>query len=151
MLQLDIDGMLVASDGLFLIQSAGERPTILGAHPTSVRQGAHTSVFIDMSSPVETSRQPPSVNLGEGIIVENVLRRGSGLDVQLSVAHDAPLGEHPIEVDEGDRLITGASLEVRDTPKIPERNCSATGHPRSTSWGWLFGVLVFIFRRKHSG
>ena len=91
------------SEPEFVVQSVGDRPVVLGAHPTSVRQGAQAKIFIDMSAPADMTRPPPMwIDLGEGIIVETVERRGSGLDVQVSVAHDAPLGDHPIEIDEGD-------------------------------------------------
>ena len=130
-----------------MIQSAGDRPIVLGAHPTSVRQGARTTVFLDMSSPESLSKPPPIIDLGDGIIIEDVVRRTTGLDVQLSVAYDAPLGDHNIEVDEGDRLITGASLEVRDTPKVPERNCASISQ-RSVSFVWLWTVIVLVTTRR---
>ena len=98
-----------------------------------------------MSSPVEMTRTPPIVTLGDGIIIEKVARRGSGLDVELSVAHDAPLGAHPIEVDEGDRLLTGASLEVRDTPKVPERSCSSV--PNTITHWWVLLLHLFAVTR----
>ena len=148
--RLFIDDQIVATNDDFIVQSAGDRPVVLGAHPTSVRQGARTTVFIDMSSPEDMTRAPPIVNLGEGIIIEEVVRRSSGIDVQLSVAHDAPLGPHPIEVDEVDRVLTGATLEVRDTPKVPERNCSSTSRKTVSPWLCMLTFLTLLRRRENA-
>ncbi len=144
---LMVGDMLVFAEPDFVVQSVGGRPVVLGAHPTSVRQGAQAKIFIDMSAPAEMTRPPPVVDLGEGIIIESVERRGSGLDVQVSVAHDAPLGDHPIEVDEGDRLLEGASLEVRDTPKVPERNCSSATKGTIPWWALLLNMWAITWRR----
>ena len=137
-------------DPVFIVRGEGDRPMVLGAHPSTVRQGANTTVFIDMSAPADVTQPPPIVRLGEGIIVETVTRRGSGLDVSLSVAHDAPLGAHPIEIDEEDRLITGATITVRDTPKVPSRNCSVYPQRSGQSWIWIAGILIWARQRwKH--
>jgi hypothetical protein len=145
---LHIGDTTILAESFFEIRGEGDRPVVLGAHPTSVRQGAHTTLFIDMSAPADLSLPPPQVDLGEGIIVEGVSRRSTGLDVQLSVANDAPLGRHLIEVDEGYRLITGASLEVRDTPKVPARNCSSNGG--SPDLIWILLAVLLIRERRHS-
>jgi hypothetical protein len=144
---LHIGETTISAEPVFQIRSEGDRPIVLGAHPTSVRQGAHTTVFIDMSAPIDASLPAPIVNMGEGIIVETVNRRSTGLDITLSVAHDAPLGAHIIEVDEGDRLITGASLEVRDTPKVPDRNCTTAATTPDSNWIWFAPFIVWARRR----
>ena len=116
-----VGGMLVFAEPEFVVQSVGERPVVLGAHPTSVRQGAQAKIFIDMSAPADADEAPHHRGYRRRHHhPESVERRGSGLDVQVSVAHDAPLGDHPIEVDEGDRLLEGASLEVK-AHKVPEQ------------------------------
>jgi hypothetical protein len=145
---LHIGDTTIVAELPFEVRGEGDRPVVLGAHPTSVRQGAHTTVFIDMSVPVDMSQPAPDVYLGEGIIVENVSRRSTGLDITLSVAHDAPLGAHPIEVDEGFRLISGASLEVRDTPKVPSRNCSTLVIQPGSLCTWLIVLSCWARRRK---
>jgi len=145
---LHIGDTAIVAELPFEVRGEGDRPVVLGAHPTSVRQGAHTTVFIDMSVPVDMSQPAPDVYLGEGIIVENVSRRSTGLDITLSVAHDAPLGAHPIEVDEGFRLISGASLEVRDTPKVPSRNCSTLVIQPGSLCTWLIVLSCWARRRK---
>ncbi len=131
---------------VFEVLSDGIRPQVSGVHPGTVQQGIRATVHIDLSIDIWNDNEPPLVDFGEGIYTEDVNRRGDGLDVSISVASDAPLGAHPIEVDTGTRLIHGVQLIVKDDTKPTSTNCSTT-QPKGGRWCFLVSMLLATFRR----
>jgi hypothetical protein len=130
----------------FLVSSEDLRPRIVAARPPTVRQGAHTTVFLELSHVSSLGRAIPSVDLGEGIYVEEVRRRGTGLDVDLVVSHDAPLGQHAAQVDEGDRLLTGANLVVQDGATPTQSNCAHLIRRGPIHLWWLLTLMAWTRR-----
>jgi len=126
----------------FQVLADGSRPQVIAARPPTVRQGARTTVFIDLGAVPDDGQNSTIIDLGEGIFVESVHARSTGYDVALVVAANAPLGTHPIEVDKGDRLLTGASLEVLDNRLEAQGGCATPlERPRHTLWVLSFFLL----------
>jgi hypothetical protein len=134
----------------FTVSSEDLRPRIVAARPPTVRQGAHTTVFLELSHMSNPQSPIPTVELGEGIFVEDVRRRGTGLDVDLVVSHDAPLGEHQAHVDEGLRLLTGAKLWVQDGVTPTQSNCAHLNRNGPVGLWWLLTLVAMACRRVRS-
>ena len=129
----------------FTVLSSENQPRVLAVKPPHVRQGAETTIFIDLVNGQIDSSIEPTVDLGEGVYVESVVRRSTGLDVKIVVSGNAPIGDHPITVDEGNRILTGSSLEVRDNRPSTQPGCS---HTHRTSPFGLFFLAFFMALRR---
>jgi hypothetical protein len=120
---------------LFSVQDEGDRPRITTLSPEKVTQGERVSLTMTL---VGIPIAKPTVNLGEGIVVEEVSWEGETLRVEVVVSPSAPLGLRGVEVDDGQRVYTGVELEVRDKKVIPNGNCaSVQAHP-------VLGLLVLV-------
>ncbi len=123
------------SSELFSVQDEGNRPRITTLSPEKVTQGERISLTMTL---VGTPTAKPTVNLGEGIVVEELSWEGETLRVEVVVSPSAPLGLRGVEVDDGQRVYTGVELEVRDQKVLPNGNCaSVQAHP-------VLGLLVFL-------
>jgi hypothetical protein len=131
----------------FQVLVDGSRPQVVAARPPTVRQGAHTTVFIDLGAMPDDAQHSTIIDIGEGIFVESVYPRSTGYDVALVVAANAPLGNHAITVDNGDRLLTGASLEVLDNRLEAQGGC-ATPRVRPRHTLWILGFFLLCVRRQ---
>jgi hypothetical protein len=131
----------------FSVLSDGIRPQVSEVRPNTIQQGVRATIHIDFSVDLSLDSDLPLVGFGEGIYTESVNRRGDGLDVSISVASDAPLGAHVVEVDTGTRLLRGAQLTVKDDTKQTSTNCSAT-RMKPGSWFFLLSILLPIYRRR---
>ncbi|MGB0640887.1 MAG: hypothetical protein ACPGTU_16220, partial [Myxococcota bacterium] len=129
----------------FSVLSDGIRPQVSDVHPNTIQQGVRATIHIDFSVELPPESELPLVDFGEGIYTESVNRRGDGLDVSISVANDAPLGAHVVEVDTGTRLLRGAQLTVKDDTKQTSTNCSAA-RIEAGSWCFLLSILVPFYR-----
>ena len=94
------------------------------------------------------SDHAPDVNLGTGVFVEGVRSRSTGFDVDVVVAIDAPLGDHAIEIDDGERLLTGATITVRDNRPETKRGCSQTPASKAQPLMLLTILAGIAYRRR---
>ena len=126
----------------FTVLGTSDQPKIIAARPPYVRQGAETTLFIDLQNSSSSETLVPTVDIGDAIFVESVVRRGTGLDVEIVVAANAPLGDLAITVDEGSRILSGVELEVRDSGPPTQKSCSQA--PRLETLWWLLAPLILI-------
>jgi hypothetical protein len=140
-------GTPIEVEPIFSVLSDGIRPQVSDVHPNTIQQGVRATIHIDFSMDLSLGGDLPLVDFGEGIYTEDVNRRGNGLDVSISVASDAPLGAHSVEVDTGTRLLSGAQLLVKDDSKPTGTNCSTTQNKTGTLW-FLLATLVALSRRS---
>jgi hypothetical protein len=129
----------------FTIRDDDERPHIVSIQPQSIRQGGSETVQISLSDPLSTA---PLVEAGEGVFVESVTVTEDGIEVEITVANDAPLGAHGVEVDDGMRILFGADLTIRDQLRPPKRNCSTVPSAQKSNPAMLFLVLLCWIRRR---
>ncbi|GDX80840.1 hypothetical protein LBMAG42_26510 [Deltaproteobacteria bacterium] len=133
----------------FTMLDAADRPRIMGLEPESLAQGASENVRISLST---VPASVPTITLGEGVVVESVAVEGADLIVQVSVASDAPLGDHAVVVDDGVRVLDGASLEVRDWSPPVIRACATAGSAGTgaSAYGALMVFAALLRRRRKS-
>ena len=106
-------------------------------------QGERVTLRLEL---VGTPVTEPTVNLGEGIVVESLALDGESLELAVVVSPSAPLGSRSVELDDGERVYTGATLEVRDQAVLPQGNCSSVQASPGLA---LLGLLAL--RRRRSG
>ena len=128
---------------LFTVQDEGDRPRIATITPERVRQGERVTMRLEL---VGTPAAVPTVNLGEGIVVEGLSVEGELLELTVVVSPTAPLGSRGVELDDGERVYTGVELEVRDQAVLPSGNCASVQASPGLA---LLGLLAF--RRRRSG
>ena len=143
------DGLILQSSvgtfrsELFTVQDEGDRPRIATISPARVTQGERVTLRLEL---VGTPVTEPTVNLGEGIVVESLALDGESLELAVVVSPSAPLGSRSVELDDGERVYTGATLEVRDQAVLPQGNCSSVQASPGLA---LLGLLAL--RRRRSG
>lgn len=130
---------------LFTVQDEGNRPHITTITPERVRQGERATLRLEL---VGTPATAPTVNLGEGIVVETLSQEGEQLELVVVVSPTAPLGAHNVELDDGERVYTGAVLEVRDQAVLPNGNCASVQASPGLA---LLGLLALRRRRSMEG
>ena len=123
-------------------------PRVHSVHPASARQGARTTVFIELDGHPLSRRHPPTVSMGEGVLIEGIRARGSGIDVDIVVAPAAPLGMHAVEVDDGTRVLTGSGIKITDQINKTNTGCSAGRRPQGWAKTWLLLLGALCFRRQ---
>lgn len=143
-LALSLPSGEVAAD-LFAVLDPADRPRLTGVTPARLTQGERAWLEISLVGPLsgdssgDSSSDPssalPAVDLGEGVIAEEIQvvpadgpdgASGYLLRVLAVASATAPLGDRAIRVDDGVRLFSGATLEIRDQPVIAQRTCSAS-------------------------
>lgn len=136
--------------GAFTVLDAAQGPRLVDVSPASFRQGERGQATITY---VGELAGDPVLDVGEGIVVESVTDAGGGtLLADIAVATNAPLGDHPLTVDDGVRFYSGASLTVDDVLLDVGGGgvCGcATRAPASVGWGAL--VLAGALARGRRG
>jgi hypothetical protein len=123
----------------------GVPPSLTSVEPDSLRQGSHGSVVVTLDHlPAGT----PVVDLGEGVVVESTAVDGPAVTVEVTVLADAPLGERPIVVDDGERILEGLEFTVRDQAVRADKNC-ATG-PGAGIVSILAALALTVARRSRN-
>jgi len=145
---LDSGHTTISAQPSFFVMNEAGRPQVIAARPPTVRQGASTVVFIDIGTPHPGESDDTLIDLGEGIFVESISPRSTGYDVAVVIAPDAPLGSHAIVVHQGDHLLTGASLEVLDTPSAIQKGCTISQISPRTQIPFMAGLLALCLRRQ---
>jgi hypothetical protein len=133
------------SSDLFVVQDEGDRPRIATISPAKVTQGERVTLGLQL---VGTPVAEPTVNLGEGIVVEAVRWEEEWVELTVVVSPSAPLGSRVVELDDGQRVYTGVELEVRDQKLLPQGNCSSI---EASPWMVLLGGLALLRRGRREG
>jgi len=108
----------------FEVLSGDDRPRLLSVRPDALTQGQTTEIEIHANTALADA---VDLDLGEGVIVESASVDGEVVTAKVAVAWDAPVGEREIHLDDGDRLLDGVDLRVRNAVTTPQRACSQGG------------------------
>ena len=143
-----LDGESIPAPPFQILPAEGE-PRVHSAHPSTARQGAKTTIFLELDGHFVSHRNPPTISMGDGVLIEGISVRGSGLDVKVAVTPNAPLGAHAIEVDDGTRVLTGAQLTITDERNRTNTGCSVGPQSHSDVLpGLLLMAIPLGFRRR---
>jgi hypothetical protein len=140
---LDVEGALT-------VDPSASPPAIVALSPDAVRQGERGVLRVTVEGALDLSRVP-LVDLGEGVVVEDVtvvtVGASSALDVAYAVTPDAALGGRNVELDDGTHLVTGGVVEVRDNRVADAGGCASVGGG-SALGAAAAGLLVASRRRR---
>jgi hypothetical protein len=123
----------------------GVPPSLTSVEPDSLRQGSHGTVVVTLDHlPADT----PVVDLGEGVVVESTTVDGQAVSVEVTVLADAPLGERPVVVDDGERILEGLEFTVRDQVVEADKNCATA--PGTGIASVLAALALALARRSRN-
>jgi hypothetical protein len=143
-----VNGETVLPTGVdFEVADGADRPRLLSVTPARIQQGQRTTLTIQTNVPVAPD---PVVDLGAGLFVEDVRVEDDLVHVGVASASNAPLGDHLIIVDDGTRILDGASVDLRDATSPPKRVCSSMGPTSATLGAWLGILFGLTLRRRRS-
>lgn len=111
----------VALPSPFEILDGASRPALLAISPDALTQGRSYTLYLVASAPLTGE---PSLDLGEGVIVESVRWDDAQIEASVVVSWDAPVGVRGVEVDDGSRVLEGVELRVRNAATTPQRSCN---------------------------
>lgn len=136
-------------EGAFDVEDTAARPRLLSARPSFVERGEQVRVLLTLTEAPATDE--PTVYLGPGVVVETLMVRGSEVEVMATVPLDSPTGTTAVEVDDGERIWTGATFEVRRQAPAVASTCSSLVLPARGGWWLLFvGAGAFGRARRRS-
>lgn len=134
--------------GPLTVLAAGDRPQVVAIRPRTARQGATLTLFVDLGDSLN-AETIDFVDFGPGVFAEAIRPRATGFDVDIVVGNSAPIGERNVFVDTGDRILTGATLQILDNRAPQETGCSTVPLPTAPA-SVLLGLVVLIRRRPRS-
>lgn len=135
-----IDVVLV--DGFEVLDGAG-RPSVVAVEPDALRQGDQATLTITLSE--APASEELVIDAGPGVLVENISVDGSVLFVDVVVDPVAPIGLRALVVDDGERLLTGVEVRVRDA-LVAEPTCAHVD--RHTFFGVALALFVLVVGRR---
>ena len=146
-LRLWSGGVETLREDAFQVFDGTWAPRITAVTPEAVEQGDHLILELELNDALEVS---PEVDLGDGIIVEEVVldEDGTRLLVTIAVANDAPLGMHAISVDDGVRVLGGMQLRVRDRSVTVDSTCGCAQTGSAPHLPLLLGLLALLGLRR---
>ncbi|MCK6519007.1 fibronectin type III domain-containing protein, partial [Myxococcota bacterium] len=122
-------------------------PRLLTLSPESVRQGERATLCVTASAPFYAT---PSVSLGEGVVIESTtLTAADTACAELVVEPQAALGDRVARVDDGRRLYTNLSVQIRDNLNPPTESC-ASAPAGASAIGAALALSVLRRRRRVS-
>ncbi len=124
------------------------RPRLLSVSPDALTQGETYTLEITANADFEGE---PTLDLGEGLVVEAITWSGAEAVATVAVTWSAPIGERAIEADDGARVLEGATLRVRNAATDPQRACSQSGARGSGLLGALIAGLALLRARRGAG
>lgn len=136
--------VVVSLQDAFEVLDGQGRPALTGVTPDSVRQGDVVTVVIE--STAGFASEALLLDVGEGVLVEDVRVNGATVEADLVVAPSAPLGLRPVTLDDGERLFEGVELRVRDALPTDPGTCSVVDRRGLGVLAVLAGLL-FVRRR----
>ncbi len=150
-LSLETGGVQVGAAEAFEVLGGADRPRLISVDPESLEQGEGDILVIRASQPFPSV---PEVTIGEEIVVESVEVAATDLLlVEVAVPFDAALGAHPIEVDDGTRILAGLDLTVQARITEAGDGCPGcrAGPGGRGAYGPLLALLVALGLRRRSG
>ncbi|MCP4807466.1 MAG: hypothetical protein GY913_17960 [Proteobacteria bacterium] len=136
------DVVLPLEDAFEVVNGAG-RPALVSVRPDAVRQGDVTTLVITSSTEIDA--EEVLLDLGDGIVIEEIRVEDDCVEADIVVEPTAPLGTRPITVDDGERVFEGVELRVRDALPVTEGTCS---HAPVNGLGLLGLLLGLLVRRR---
>jgi hypothetical protein len=125
----------------FVIADDDDRPRLTDLEPASIRQGATETFEIAFGGELAGT---PTVELGDGFVVQSVEVDGDVVRAVVACATNAPVGEHAVRLDDGVRVFEGVSLTVKDTSPAQPGTC---GTP-APAWLAGLGIIASLSRRR---
>lgn len=114
-------GTTTAADA-FRVRTDAEKPRLVDIEPADAHQGDHLDVSVQVAGGLDGV---PTLDFGEGVVVESVDTSTEGfVRARVAVAGNAPLGQREVTLDDGVRVYSGVSFEVRDAAISTQNNCS---------------------------
>jgi len=149
---LSLDDQQVILEDAFSVQSGDDRPAVLSVAPSAEVQGATDTLTITLSTPPDGL---PTLDLGQGIVVEDVSVDGSLITADIAVANDAALGARTVTVDDGLRIleltdgftVRAWSQQINSTCACGVISGRGASGSRTLCWTLALGVLVLGRRR----
>jgi hypothetical protein len=129
--------------GGFEVLHGDARPRVIEVSPRSIKQGSEVRLMVRTNAELEAL---PSIDLGEGVVVRSVELDGTIIYIDLTTTVDSPVGEHTILIDDGRRVLDGATVEVRDAKPAPGKLCAVVADEPPDLW--LFGLVLLVWRRR---
>jgi hypothetical protein len=133
-------------EAAFEVIDGANRPSLTGIEPDSARQGDHLTIVLQTSNDLNDT---PTLDLGEGVVVEALSWSGTSVTASLAILPDAPLGDRDVRLDDGLRVLGGASFRVRDYAPPPATAC-ASAPSRQVPWSLLLVLALGLRRGQRS-
>ncbi|MCK6522559.1 fibronectin type III domain-containing protein [Myxococcota bacterium] len=144
-LLLTSGSVTLAVPEVFEVLGGDGGPRLLSVTPTRVRQGERATLCVTASAPFY---EPPSISLGEGVVIESTEQLDDTTAcAEIVVEPQAALGERVARVDDGRRLYTNLSVQIRDNLSPPTGSC-ASGGAGASGLGAAFALLFSLSRRR---
>lgn len=146
-LQLETGGLTVRRSEAFEVLGGADRPRLLDVQPDDLQQGEGATLTIRASEPFESV---PEVTIGDEVVVDAVERTDAGdLRVEVAVPFTAALGPHPVEVDDGTRILGGLDVTVAPRVSGVSEGCPGCGaRPGRGSLLAALLALLAVWRRR---
>ena len=129
----------------FNVLAYADRPALVQITPDQARQGEQLDIEIQANFDIFAT---PTLDLGEGVIVESVEAEGDTVTLHASVTWTAPVGVRSVTVDDGSRVLSGVNFRVRNASTEPAGRCSTAPGPRGLLPVWLLGALLSLRARR---
>jgi MYXO-CTERM domain-containing protein len=129
----------------FEVRDGADRPQLIDVTPRSIKQGGAVTLTVQSNAPIGAG---PIIDLGPGIFVQSTEVDGDTLRVGIATAIDAPVGAHQIIVDDGLRILSGATVEVRDAKPPPGKVCASSPGQPTGIWALALAACLGLRRRK---
>lgn len=130
----------------FSVSDGASRPRLLELRPAELVLGEQDTFRLQLSAPPESL---PSIDLGEGVIIESIQPvdpTGTVLELSLVAAPDAEPGTRELVADDGVRELRGVQLEVRQPTRKAGRVCGTRAGAAGALW--LIAALGALARRR---
>lgn len=129
----------------FSVLDGADQPALTSIAPETIHRGDEIELRIRTNTDLF---EAPEVDLGDGLIVQDVRLEGGVVCVSAAVEHDAALGtRHPV-VDDGVRLLDGVELRVTYDAGAPDTGCSTSRGGLAGSLAGLIALLALARRKR---
>jgi len=147
---LTTSGVAVSLGSAFTVLDGDARPALLSVSPAALTQGTRDTLVLSLTA---APAGVPTVDLGEGVVVEAVRVDGTRVEADVAVANDAALGTRAVTVDDGVRILTLADgFRVWTQSQAIHRGCSSLPGGRAPlSLAPLLGLLLLRRRQPRQG
>ncbi|MEC7948919.1 MAG: hypothetical protein VX265_15225 [Myxococcota bacterium] len=140
------DDVVVPLQAAFSVLSGTQRPALESVEPDAVSQGTRHTLQIQLTAPPAGTAADLRLDAGPGVIVESLHLEASSVTAGIAVTADAPVGTRALLLDDGVRLLEGASLRIRKPPQSAGRVCGVA--PPATTVPAVSLLLLAIMARR---